>query len=78
MPERLVTPVAEEFRTASLGDKRLERRLGQIASAAERAPNASFPQRAGGSAALEGTYQFFANSKVTPEALFDAHSEARR
>ncbi|MCW5594074.1 MAG: IS4 family transposase [Burkholderiales bacterium] len=34
------------------------------------------PQRAGSSAALEGTYRFFANDKVTPEALFESHMAA--
>ena len=72
MSPRLVTPVAEEFASAKLGDLRLSRRLATIADAAERSPSGSLPQRAGSSAALEGTYRFFANQKVTPEALFES------
>src|SRR5580658_7604451 len=76
MISKLVTPLSEEFAEANLGDKRLSRRLEHIADAAERVSGASLPQRAGSAAALEGTYRFFANEKVTPEALFDAHSGA--
>ena len=76
MISRLVTPLSEEFADADLGDKRLVRRLLRIADSAERASGASLPQRAGSTAALEGTYRFFANEKVTPEALFGAHSAA--
>ena len=73
MASRLVTPISEEFASAKLRDKRLTRRLRHLVDAAERAPGASLPQRAGSSAALEGTYRFFANEKVTPEALLGAH-----
>jgi len=61
---------------AQLGDKRLVRRLVQIAEAAEHAPSASLPQRAGTSAALEGTYRFLSNPRVDPEAIFDCHASA--
>ena len=73
---QLVTPVSAEFAGVDLGDRRLTRRLMRMAEAAERSPVASLPERAGASAALEGTYRFFANDRVTPEALFDAHVRA--
>jgi hypothetical protein len=76
MTSRLITPVSDDFAGADLGDKRLERRLTRIADAAERSPSAGLPQRAGSSAALEGTYRFFSNDKVTPETLFDCHAAA--
>ena len=72
----MVTPVSQEFVGAKLGDERLSRRLLRIVDAAERAPGASLPERAGSSAALEGTYRFFSNEKVAPEAVFGAHAAA--
>jgi hypothetical protein len=69
----LATPVSRDFDSADLGDKRLKQRLTRTVDAAELAPGSSLPQRAGSSAALEGTYRFFANKKVTPEELFGAH-----
>ena len=76
MPSKLVTPVSEEFAAADLGDKRLTRRLQEIASAAERSPGSSLPQRAGSSARLEATYRFFSNAKVTPNAVLGCHAQA--
>jgi hypothetical protein len=48
----------------------------QNADAAKRAPGATLPHQAGSSAALEGTYRFFANDKVSPEAIFGGHVDA--
>ena len=76
MDAQIVTPVSADFADVDFGDKRLTRRLIQMADAAERAPGASLPHRAGSSAALEGMYRFFANDKVTPEAVFGAHTAA--
>ena len=76
MTPQLVTPVSAEFSRANLGDVRLMRRLARMADASECAPGASLPQRAGSIAALEATYRFFANEKVTAEALFGSHISA--
>jgi len=73
---RLVSPASDDFVNAQLGDKGLVRRLVQIVTAAERAPGASLPQRAGSSAALEGTYRFLSNPRVDPEAILDCHVSA--
>jgi transposase-like protein/DDE family transposase len=67
------TPVSRDFDNADLGDRRLSHRLARIIDAAELAPGSSLPQRAGSTAALEGTYRFFANKKVTSEVVFGAH-----
>jgi len=76
MDAKLLTTVSAEFVTAKLGDERLTRRLQTIAEAAERRPGATLPERAGSIAALEGTYRFLANPKVSAEALFCAHALA--
>ncbi len=76
MQPTLLTPVSAEFSDVDLGDARLNRRLVQIAEAAGRAPGASIPEQAGSSAALEATYRFFGNARVTPEVVFDGHVQA--
>lgn len=76
MNAQVAASVSADFADVDLGDRRLTRRLRQIADASERTPGASLPHRAGSSAALEGMYRFFANDKVTPEALFGAHTAA--
>ncbi len=76
MEPTLLTPVSAEFSDVDLGDVRLNRRLAQIAEAAERSPGASLPEQAGSSAALEATYRFFGNARVTPEVVFDGHVQA--
>ena len=71
-----MTPVSAEFSDVDLGDRRLTARLVQMADAAERAPGCSLPEKAGSSAALEATYRFFGNAKVTPQAVFEGHVRA--
>lgn len=74
MNTKLATAVSAEFATAELGDVRLSRRLRLMTEAAEQRPGATLPARAGSIAALEATYRFLANPKVTAEALFGAHA----
>lgn len=76
METTIITPASNEFATAELGDERLVRRLLLMTDAAESRPGSGLPERAGSSAALEGTYRFFANPKVTAEALFTSHAAA--
>lgn len=71
-PTRLA-PLSEEFSDVQLGDRRLARRLKHIVDAAEKAPSASLPVQAGSTADLEGTYRFVENSRVSAEAVLDAH-----
>jgi len=63
-----------EFEDVSLGDKRLERRLGVIAQAMESSPGDSLVEQAGDVAALEATYRFLSNERVSPEAIFEGHA----
>ncbi len=62
-----------EVRGAEFGDKRLTRRLELIMGASIAAPSSSFPEMSGGDAALEGTYRFLNNERVTPEAILAPH-----
>src|SRR5215472_12561409 len=62
-----------EVRGASFGDTRLSRRLEVIMGAAMSAPSSSFPEMSGNDAALEGTYRFLNNERVTPEAILAPH-----
>lgn len=71
-PIRLA-PLSSEYSNVRLGDERLKRRLMQIADASEKTPNASIPVQSGSPAALEGTYRFIENDRVSAEALLDAH-----
>ncbi len=71
-PTRLA-PLSVEFSKIKLGDERLRKRLMTIVNAAERSPGASLPVQAGSAAALEGTYRFIENDRVSAEAILDAH-----
>jgi len=66
--------IVGEFAGISLGDKRLERRLGSIAEAMEVAPGDSLVEQAGSVAALEATYRFLSNRRVSPEVIFEGHA----
>ncbi len=56
--------VAEELRTASLGDKRRNRRLIKIVEDLSAMPQASVTQAARDGAAVQGTYEFWGNVRV--------------
>jgi Transposase DNA-binding len=64
-----------EMASATLGDPRLSRRLGQIVGRLRERPDMSFP-KAFDSAALEATYRFFGNVAVTPDGILSGHFEA--
>jgi hypothetical protein len=70
----------EEFGAANLGDKRLDKRLEKMASAAMRKPNWGFPRMMESDAELEATYRFFNNPRITPEKILKSHfqSSAKR
>ncbi|MCI5221934.1 MAG: hypothetical protein D3924_04500 [Candidatus Electrothrix sp. AR4] len=73
MKIKQLAPLSDEFSNVELCDKRLKKRLMTIVDAAEKSPGASLPGQAGSSAALEGTYRFVENPRVSPESLLDAH-----
>ncbi|ABS25509.1 IS4 family transposase [Anaeromyxobacter sp. Fw109-5] len=63
----------DELRAADFNDERLTRRLSAIATSLAADPSSSFPEAAADDAALEGTYRFFNNPKVTPERCLGPH-----
>jgi hypothetical protein len=62
-----------EFEGANLGDARLSERLGKIARALAKRPDESFPNAVGSDAALEATYRFLGNERVSPGAILRPH-----
>lgn len=67
---------ASEFEGVEFGDKRLSKRLVKLSEQIARAPDLSFPKATGSDAALEATYRFLNNEKVTPDAIVSAHVRA--
>jgi hypothetical protein len=72
-PSPAVTPSAEEFAGADLGDLRRSRRLQRIVLSLQTDPAQSFPKAAGSDAELEATYRLLRNEAVTPEAIIAPH-----
>lgn len=66
----------DEFAGAEFGDRRLSKRLPELAEVLARAPDLSFPKALGSEAALEATYRFLGNEKVTPDAVLAPHLRA--
>jgi len=65
--------VEAEFAAANFKDRRLTRRLRELASTLSDRPSASFPEAMGSDAALEATYRFLSNERVTPTAILAPH-----
>lgn len=65
-----------EFANIDLGDRRLNRRIQIISEDLSRQPNKSFPESASTTAALEATYRFLRNPKVTMDKILQPHIEA--
>lgn len=70
--------VADELGRANFRDRRLSRRLQQVASRLSANPSQSFPKAMAGGAELEGAYRFFGNPLVTPELILSGHFDATR
>ena len=69
--------VHREFAAAKLGDRRLERRLLEIANAFAARPMAAIPQACGGSwAAIKAAYRFFDHQRTTMDRLLEPHRTA--
>lgn len=62
-----------ELGGADLGDRRLTRRLVEIARGFMEKPLASIPQATGGWAGAKGAYRFMDNEKVDPAAILEPH-----
>lgn len=63
----------EELARAGFGDKRLSVRLGSIVAALSHAPGEGLPRALRTTAALEATYRFMSNAKVTPARILEPH-----
>ena len=69
--------VHREFAGAKLGDRRLERRLLEIADAFAARPMAAIPQACDGSwPAIKATYRFFDHERTTMDRLLEPHRGA--
>ncbi len=67
---------AEELKTASLGDKRRNKRLIKIVEDLSAMPHASVTQAARDEAAVQGTYEFWGNVRVKANDILAAHRDS--
>ena len=67
---------ASEFEAASLGDKRLDRRLVKIGERLSAAPEDSFPKLATTEAEREAMYRFFQNDSIAYTDILAPHIHA--
>ena len=65
--------IAGEVAGVELGDQRLNKRLSIIIDRLSAQPHVSIPAAMHGRNELEAAYEFFANDKVTPEAILSKH-----
>jgi len=70
--------LVEEVRGAAFGDKRLDRRLGQVIGQLGAKPSLSIPAATDARAEMEAAYRFFDNDKVSPEKILQPHMDATR
>lgn len=71
-----VPRLSTELSGAEFGDLRLTQRLRVIVDAVTEKPAEGFPEIMGNDAALEGTYRFLNNGRVTPERILAPHYAA--
>src|SRR5689334_5828631 len=76
MQESEFFSIGDEFSDVSFGDRRLDKRLIKLASAISACPGESFPEAVESVSALEATYRFLGNPRVTPEAILTPHITA--
>jgi hypothetical protein len=68
--------VHQEFGGAKLGDRRLQQRLLDLATAFYAKPAANIPQACGGMARTKAAYRFFDHRRTTMKTLLEAHRNA--
>ena len=68
--------VADEVRTANLGDARLDARFALVLDRLSHKPTLKFNAACRGNAAVVGAYRFVNNPKATAQALLDPHAAA--
>lgn len=66
--------VRDEFRGASVPDRRLENRISAVVEALASNTDSSFPTAMGSPKALEGLYRLLNNPRVQHEVLFEQHA----
>lgn len=71
-----LTPIADEYSSAVLGDLRRTRRLTKIGELLDNDPSASFPDAMRSGARLEGFYRFINNEAFGLEELLEPHRES--
>jgi Transposase DNA-binding/Transposase Tn5 dimerisation domain len=74
MQHTLSTSIMDEFADVSLGDKRLSKRLGQLAAAFAHQPAAAIPKATGNWAQACAAYRFLNNERITASALLSTHT----
>lgn len=74
--EKHTTLAAEELSRAEFNDKRLSKRLSFLVEEISKNPSASFPAIADSVSALEATYRFLGNPKVSAERVLAPHVAA--
>ena len=74
----LTTWAEEHFGGCDLGDKRLTKRLGQVAAAVAANPSGSFPEQMDGWGDLKAAYRLFDSEAVTFDAVATPHWERTR
>jgi hypothetical protein len=70
--------VMDEVKTAKLGDKRLNARLGQVLSQLAARPTASIPAACGGRAEMVAAYRFCENENTSFDSVLQSHVDATR
>jgi Transposase Tn5 dimerisation domain/Transposase DNA-binding len=76
-PKKIISDwIAEETRTADLGDKRLNIRLGNLLDMLSDNPSKSIPATANGWSETKAAYRFFDNDSVTAEKILQPHLDA--
>jgi hypothetical protein len=68
--------IKDELQTATLGDRRLDKRFATVLDHLSSKPSESIPAACGGWADIQAAYRFFDNDKVTPEKVLAPHRDA--
>ena len=66
----------QELSRANLGDKRRNKRLITIVEDLAQQPNESIPQASRDTAAMQGTYEFWANRRIEASSIIEAHTSS--
>ena len=64
----------QELSGADLGDKRRNKRLVTIVEDLAQQPNESIPQASRDTAAMQATYEFWANRRIEASSIIEAHT----